>query len=326
MSFPRIAIPILSLLLTVVQGAAVLSQPRQVIKLATEAAAGSPQVAQLYALAAELEAQTDGAAQTKIFPSGRIGSGTRLLKRVQSGEVQIAALPYDVLSKTVPALAMLSAPHVFRDIAHADRALDRHAAKLLRDLLAEAELRFLTPGESTLKHWFVSGQVPAKPEALVQYAVWSRNSPIEQLEWKLMGLTPLENEQVPTGQPLWFRATAAQARLSGHDRLCDKIIRADDVLSGHLVVMSQRWFDGLPERVQKQIDRLKSQTAEAARKAERELDEVLLARMGDRGVEILPPPKSSRRLFQRSGRAVQQAWGAATGYSAQRLLILLRRR
>jgi len=313
-------------MLSLAGGAPVLSQPRQVIKLATAAGAGSPQAQQLYALAAELEAHTDGAAQTKIFPGGRIGAGAQLLKRVQTGEVQVAALPFDVLSEAVPSLAVLSAPFVFRDHAQADRALDRHAPSILRTELAEAELHFVTPGVSVMEHWFVAGDVPSSPKDLTGYAVWGRNSPAERLEWRALGLSPLPADATPAQQSLWFRATAMEARLSGRDLLCTKVVRAEDVLSGNLVVMSQRWFDGLPERVKTALDRMKSHTVEDARKSARDLDEALLSRMRERGLEVVDLPGASRRRFHRHGRAVQHALGNEIGFAAQRLLLKLRGR
>ena len=322
----HIVIALSCLLLSVARGAPAQSQPRHVIKLATEAAADSPQAQQLYALAAELEAHTNGAAQAKIFPGGHIGSGVSLLQRVQAGEVQIAALPYEVLEQSIPVLAVLSAPFVFRDLAQSDRALDRHAPSVLRDILAEANLRFVTQGDSVMRHWFVSGDVPLKPRQLSDRAIWSRDNVAEKAEWEALGVTPLAADATSADKPFWFRATAAEARLSGRDTLCTKIIRAQDVLSGHLVVMSQVWFDGLPEDVKKELARLKSHSTEDARKAARDLDAELMARMQQRGLEMQDLPAVATRNFQRQGRRLQRKIAAVDRQYGLKLLARLRHR
>lgn len=322
----RIVIAVLCLALSVARGAPARSQPRHVIKLATEAAADSPQAQQLYALAAELEAHTDGAAQAKIFPGGHIGSGVSLLKRVQAGEVQIAALPYEVLEQSIPVLAVLSAPFVFRDLEQSDRALDRHAPSVLRAILAEANVRFVTQGESVMRHWFVSGDAPVSPRELSERAIWSRDNVAEKAEWEALGITPLAANATSADKPFWFRATAAEARLSGRDTLCTTIIRAHDVLSGHLIVMSQVWFDGLPEDVKKELARLKSHSAEEARKAARDLDAELMARMQQRGLEVQDLPAVAMRKFQRHGRRLQRKLAAVDRQHGLKLLARLRRR
>lgn len=304
-------------------GSPASGQPQLVVKIASATPADSPEAKQLSRLAEELAAKSDGQLLAKIFPAARLGQGKELVERLARGEIQIAALSLETLAEQVPAAELLSAPHIFNTQAHADRALDRAAGKVLDELLEAQGLRRLGSGPTLLRHWFVAGKLPKAPQDLKDFHR-PRAGMAERLAWASWGVPLPSPPESDSDKPIFVSATGIEARLAGWDERATQIVAAEDVLVGSQLVVSARWQAGLPERLIDAVKDLEAPAVDEARAALRSADETLLQRMASRGLKREALPAPTRKAFRHHAVEVYKAIAHKAGPEGHRLLAALR--
>lgn len=71
--------------------------------------------------------------EISIYPAGMIGSEAECLKQVQNGQLDMSKTSTAVLESSVPEMAALSAPYVFRDADHFWKTLNGHVGRELAE-------------------------------------------------------------------------------------------------------------------------------------------------------------------------------------------------
>lgn len=303
-------------------------QPHLVLKMASLAPESSPQNSQLRRLGAKISGATSETLEYKLFPAGRLGKAEAIIDKLETGEIQIAALSADALARSVPALALLSSPGAFPTPRACQQFFSRTGRGPLNQALAQKGLAFFTAGPSVYRSWFI--RTNAQPSAPPSWAtinaapVVPRSSLAEQIEWPLRQAT-LATKPVDRQHAFLLRSTAVEARLQGVDAFATHIFRANDVLETQLVVFSQRWFDGLPEHLQEIVRRIGRQASVAAdNEAARTTNDTLIDRMAARGVVVIEAPRPTSQE-RRLTRRVQNSLAKRAGHAGAALLSAIRR-
>lgn len=271
--------------------------PHLVIKMATTGADGSPLIRQMQRLAAIIEQRCAGLIRVKLFPDGRLGDDAKLLGELQSGAIQIYAGEFGAFEQVVPEAAVIASPFLFRDYAGADKALDGSARRRFDDAMREHGMALAAWGPSVFTRWFSRGPAPTSASAFAGLPVLERELRAPD-GWDLLEAQPLASLSARAQADRWLlRSTSVRARATGESDDADHVTRSDDVLHGYAIALSQRWFDGLPARLQEALERWPLDPTLEARREARELDEALLERMQKRGKTLTDLPPASRRTF-----------------------------
>ena len=82
-----------------------------------------PETAMMERVAAQVKQQTGGAVEIQVFPAGQLGSSRDTVESASSGAIQMVSEGAAQFGQFLPALSILEAPYIWRDVAHMQRAL-----------------------------------------------------------------------------------------------------------------------------------------------------------------------------------------------------------
>ncbi len=107
----------------------------RILKLGHGLSTDHPVHAAMVRLAARTADLSGNKLLVQIYPSGMIGSEAECLKQVQNGQIDISKTSTAVLESSVPEIAALSMPYIFRDNDHFWKVLNGPIGRRLGDML-----------------------------------------------------------------------------------------------------------------------------------------------------------------------------------------------
>lgn len=298
------------------------AQAQLVLKMATTAATGSPLAQHLRSVADDVRGRSQGTTHPKVFTGGVLGDDTTLIARTIEGSIQMYAGHLRSLSETLPELAVLSSPFVFRDERRTDRALDRSVRRALQPMLEKRGLVF--------GGWAGNAErVLLAPKALRTAEDFAgmrlhTGTPHADLWLSALGATaagpfPTAGAPAPGASAPIVDATPLQAAACGRDRLATHVLRARHALDVSILVFSKRWFDGLPSKAQADLRKPEAALTAAARARVRNQNARVLEAWAARGLVVHEPDKTERRSLVRALRKVPAQTAKRGGQGGFRL-------
>ena len=103
-------------------------------------------------LAKQVSERTDNRFAVDIYPDATLGNDEAMLASVQAGALDLTAVSSALLAEYTPEIGLLDLPFLFRDTAHARRALDGVDGQDLAGLTKSKGLTILAWGESGIRH------------------------------------------------------------------------------------------------------------------------------------------------------------------------------
>jgi TRAP-type C4-dicarboxylate transport system substrate-binding protein len=95
----------------------------------------------------------------------------------------------------------------------------------------------------------------------------------------------------------------------------------DHALECGVLVLSQRWIDGLPEQMKKTVGKLSRELGDAATKAQRSARKAILERLKVQGVQIIELDAKERRAFVEATRQARTQLNGEPGSLARKLTL-----
>lgn len=98
-------------------------------------------------VAKRVNAELGGRVRINVFPAAQLGGTQETIDGVRSGAITMAHHEFSSLAPVLPNIAVLNAPFIYRDAAHAMKVTDPAASPLLqefnKDLLAAGRMRII---------------------------------------------------------------------------------------------------------------------------------------------------------------------------------------
>lgn len=303
------------------------THPQVVLKVASIESPLSPLGLELAGFRRHVEETTRGEVRVKLLLRGCLGDEATLVERTREGRVQAFAGSLAVLSRLLPELEVLRSPYLFRGTQHAERALDRGVRDALERALPRVGLRFAGWGPSAFRVWLTRGSHLRRPADTHDRRVAAARGPADAALYRALGMTPVAadpatraGEALAKGAIDAIDVTLLDAAAAGHDRVATHVVTSHHALEPQIVVYSARWFEGLPEQIQRELEKLPSTLVEQARKAQHELEKRLLAHLRARKLEVVDPTNAERSAFLRVTRATRRELAEAAGPAGASLL------
>ena len=106
---------------------------------------GDPGYIAAEAFKERVEQASDGSVSVQIFPAGQLGNNRKLFTQIQSGAIDMAYTPFNMLSDIVPEFATITGGYMFESIEHQRMVLDGEdlGAAWAERLLEDGGLRVL---------------------------------------------------------------------------------------------------------------------------------------------------------------------------------------
>ncbi len=332
MRLPTVVTAALCALSFLLAGPAPASAQEYVLEMGTVVPSGSPWALQLKRLKKYVEEETGGRVKVKL----RLGGSNErsLARRAQMGSKQGFAGSVGGLSSIVREVNVLEAPYVFNTVEEADKALDD--AKVLeqvRAILAKQKLVFGLWGENGFRSYF-SRRTIRSPDDMKGVRYRSQEAVAHVEAYKALGASPVTIDvantmtSIQTGvvdgfdnTPLFAMATTWYQGLEDGQR---HLLLSRHSYQPGIVVYSKKWFDTLPEDIQKVLLSVPYDLTTWGRSQVRKMEPVLLKNLVRYGYEIHEPTKDELAKFKAKENGVPEAIAKQVGPAGQKLLKAVR--
>ena len=303
-----------------------------VLEMGTVVPAGSPWAMQLKRLKKYVEEETGGRVKVKL----RLGGSNErsLARRTQMGSKQGFAGSVGGLSSIVREVNVLEAPYVFDTVQQADKALDDpEVVKQVRTILAKQKLVFALWGENGFRSYF-SRRPIRTPDDMKGIRYRSQEAVAHVEAYKAIGASPVTIDVANTmtslqtgvvdgfdNTPLFAMATTWYQGLDDGER---NLILSKHSYQPGIVVYSTKWFDTLPEDIQKILLGVPYDLTTWGREQVRKMEPVLIKNLVRYGYEIHEPSKGELQKFKDKEKGVPEAVAKQVGPAGQKLLKAVR--
>lgn len=258
------------------------------IAVVTRPGMGQSMVAEKFA---EKINKADRGYTANVIDSGKAGNETRILQKLQKGELQMAVITAGPYDQFVPAVEALEFPFLFSTYEQVDKALGGKAGKALLSRLEKAGFKGLAFSENGFRH-LTNNKRPVHTVAEVNgLKIRTMNSKAHEALWTALGAIaephsfPI-NDLLASGRidgqenPLWvikaYELNKLQRFLSmtGH------------VYSAHIASASLKWWLSLPEQDRQMLEKAMVQAAAEQRADNRTAERGILEQLFKQGMAI----------------------------------------
>lgn len=268
-----------------------------------------------------LEAETDGAVEVSIFPSGQLGgSEEQAVQGVQFGVIDATVVAAGNLAPFVSEIELFNLPFLFRDQEHFYRVLDGPVGQWVgRAIEEKTNSVFLGYWSFGTRNAWNSVRPVLTPEDFEGLKIRVMGSPILLDTFNAMGA---QATNMSWGE---LYSALQQGVLDGAecgpvDLLLEKLYEVTRYVSltNHLigaapVLFSKKRYDSLPPNVQTAILLAGREAVEAARQAQDALAREALVELEKKGIEFFPVDKE---LFRAKVQPVYEKYAEQVGGAA----------
>jgi tripartite ATP-independent transporter DctP family solute receptor len=205
-----------------------------------------------------LEKNSDGRIKVEVYPSGQLGGGAQVLEQVQLGNVQIYVTNTPNISGFNELIQVVDLPYLFPDVQAATEYMNNEGYKYVEEKLNEKDLTVLAYFEYGPRVVLSKKEITSM-EDIDGMKIRTLSSPVLADQWNAYG-----GAGVPMGVAELFTALQ-QGAIDGVESSPGFFYSGKYFESADFIVMepngsqvttfstSKKWFDSLPEDLQKII-------------------------------------------------------------------------
>ncbi len=228
----------------------------------------------------------------KEFPAGALGGEQQNIEQLQIGALEVSVTTTGVLANFVPEIGILDIPFLFRDPAHAHAVLDSKIGDELLAKLGKIGILGLAWGESGFRQLSNNVRPIRTPKDLQGIKLRTMQVQEHVTAFSALGAKPTVIA-FPEVYTALQQGTADGAEGPTQTMLTSKFYEVQKYLSitNHLyaasaILVSKRFFDGLPAKDQAAFRTAARQAAEAQREAVYKGENKQLDELRAKGVRV----------------------------------------
>ena len=260
---------------------------------------------------------TNGRIEIQIFPSAQLGSETKTIEMTQFGALDINRVSIAPLTQFVPSLGVFAMPYLFRDEDHFWKVLNGPiGARMLKEL-EKANLIGLAYYDAGARSFYTSRKAIRKPEDLRGLKIRVQRSQVMMDVVQALGATPvpMEFEEVysalQTGVIDGAENNAPSLAIStSHYEVTRYFTLDEHVRLPEVVLVSAITWNKLSPQDQAILRQAAQESVAVQRELWRQYEERAMAKLRERGIEIIVPDKAA---FQRAARSVWEKYRSQYG-------------
>lgn len=300
------------------------------LRLASLAPQESPWGRELLAMAAEIEAATQGAVKLKLFLGGRLGDELKVATRLDQG-IDGAIFTGRGLGAVLPAARILELPFLCESYAEADKARAVAFPALAEAFAARTEVVLVAPGEAGLLYLYSTKPI-ADANALRTARTWAwSGDSLAQQALESLGPKPTPLDVLAVGAALKAKTldvvynTPLGAVALGWTGEVDHVLARPLGYATGGVVLTKRAWAKIPEALRPTVQAIAQRYAEKIIAQSRAENDAVFSRLTAAGGGLKKVPITDAK-YQELKKSAMQHWGElAKGLGAEDLLEPLRR-
>jgi TRAP-type transport system periplasmic protein len=288
-----------------------LAQPAVKLTLGHGAAAGNPRHEASVKFAEVLKAKSGGRIEVTVAPAAQLGDDAAMVTALRTGALDMSANSQGAVANTVPEYAAFGMPFLFADLPQAWKLLDGPMGRELAAKSAEKGLVVLGYWDNGIRHMSNSKRPLLKAEDLRGLKM---RTPPDTVTVDIMQSLNAEAQQIKFAE---LYVALQQGVVDGQENPlmnihASKLFEVQKFISltGHKYemtpfLMSKRTWDRLAEADRKLVQEAATEATALQRKLSKESDDMLVADLKAKGVQVDAVDKAS---FQRATASVVAKW------------------
>ncbi|WP_084593271.1 TRAP transporter substrate-binding protein [Halarcobacter anaerophilus] len=206
-----------------------------------------------------LEELSEGRIDVQVYPSSQLYKDNAVLKALKLDTVQMAAPSFSKFGKIVPQLALFDLPFLFKDMAHIHRVQDGKEGQKLKDMVNSKGYIALAFWDNNFKQLSSSKKPLILPEDAKGQKFRIMSSKVLEEQFNVIGANP---QMMPFSE---VYSGLQQGVIDGQENTISNIYTkkfhevqkyltmTNHGYLGYLVVMSEEFWNSLPQDLQKAV-------------------------------------------------------------------------
>ena len=258
------------------------TKPEFVMKVGTVAPDGTPWAKSIKVLRKRIHRESAGRIKVKIFWSGALGGEKSLVRKTAKGQVQAIGVSTGAIGTMVPEMGVIELPYLFDTLAEADHVLDNPA-------MFDAASKFLADKGFILHLWAENGfrNFATKEKAILAPAdlkglkMRSQEQYTHTAWYRALGASPVQipvpevMQSLQTGVVDGYDNTLLYAFAVSWYQPVKHVSLTRHIYQPAVIVYSKKWFDTVPQDLQKVLVANRKADTASGRKGVRALTPLL---------------------------------------------------
>lgn len=299
-----------------------------IAKAGTVAPADTPWAVWIQNVRKRMQKETDGGLKIKVYLGGKLGGERAIIEETKRGAIQIFGGSVGALAaQYVPELNVFELPFLFESDQEVDYVLNKMKPEV-RKLLDERGFVFSMWSENGWHGFANKTGCISSPKDLKGQRLRAQPSALHLATYKALGATPVELpapevlSALEVGVVDGFSNTPLFSFASGWYRPVSHFTYTKHMYQPGIIVVSKKWFDGLPKKMQSVI--LDPQEEKSGLANIRALTQPLLSNFEAVGVKVCNIDKKKRAVFSKASKKVWEEFGQKSPRSKQLLDAILK--
>lgn len=277
-----------------------------VIKFGTIVPDNTPWADQLKSMKKRMEKESNGRIKVKVFLGGALGGEVEITRSLRRGRLQAFAGTCTAVAEaaSIPELQIFDLPYLFDSLEEADYILDKVVFEEFKKILKAKGFYLAYWGENGWRN-FASKKVAVRtPADLGMLKMRSQESKVHLAMWRALG-AQAESIPVPevmgalqTGMVDGFDMTPLFTSATGWYEGIDHYTISRHIYQPGLIIYSSKFFESLPEDLQKIVIGNAAEEMAWGRSAVRAMSEPLLQNFRDEGITVYELTDKERTAFK----------------------------
>ena len=293
--------------------------------IGTIAPESTPWERQLRQMEEQMEEESDGRLNVKLF-LGTAGGEKSIVRKAKRGELQAAAVSVGALATMVPEMNVFELPYLFEDHEEADRLIDNHLYAPVQKLLRQYGFELYLFSENGFRNFAAKGKCIEKPSDLKDLKMRSQESWVHEEMYRALGGNPVRIAvpetltALQTGNVQGFDNTPLFAFAAGWYQAIDHWTISNHIYQPALVVYNKDWYDKLPDDLKKIVKAHRKEITEKGRKMIRALTPKLVANLENADIEVCKLSDEQKKKFIEESKEVRKQFRKKVGKKGEELL------
>ncbi|MBI5731030.1 MAG: TRAP transporter substrate-binding protein [Ignavibacteriales bacterium] len=280
------------------------------IRFATIAPDGTPWSDQLKEMKKRVEKEGNGRIKFVVYTSGQLGGEIETLRSLQRGRIQAWGGSVGAVTAIVPELQLLELPYLFLNEKETDYILDNVVFKPYSDILAMKGFILHSWNENGWRHFATKKKPIFTPSDLKGLKIRSQESQIHIEMWKAFGASPVPisipevMSALQTGLVDGFDNSTLFTSATGWYQSVDHFVLSAHMYQPGLIIYNKKYFDSLPQDIQKILLGDQKYEAQLGRKGVREIEPEIIKILEKDKVKVHKMSAAQREEFAKLARTI----------------------
>ena len=234
-----------------------------------------------------LEELSGGKIDVQVYPSSQLYKDNAVLKALTLDSVQMAAPAFSKFGKIVPQLALFDLPFIFKDLDHLHRVQDGTVGTQLKDMVGAKGIIALNFWDNGFKQFSSNAKPILNPEDAKGQKFRIMSSKVLEAQFHAVGANPqmMPFSEVYSGLQQGVIDAAENPISNIYTKKFHEVQKyltiSDHGYLGYLVVMSKKFWNSLPEDLQKNVTQAINEATQKEREYAKELNDSQLELIKD---------------------------------------------